>query len=155
MRMLDESGSVLRKVAARLDLESHLEYYHTDAVFFSPSDRVSVAPKEETWLHRVRVAVEHEITFGSKLFEEVSHLMLVDTDLRVLIIYSPERDSTLKKHMDVLHSVVAASDRQHLYASEGSFLSLVGWRNFAEDRVYWRPYIYAPSGWQIMPGLIT
>jgi len=133
-----------------------MEYYHTDAVLFSEGeDKVSVAPKEQTWLHRVRVALEHEIAFGGKLFEEVSHLMLIDADLRVLITYSPERDSTLKRHMDILHSVVAASDKQHIISDERSLLTIVGWRNFAEDRIYWRPYIYDSSGWQTLPDLIT
>ena len=154
-RMLTESGSIVRRVAARLTLQSYMEYYHTDAVFFSESDRVLVAPKDQTWLHRIRVALEHEITFGSKLFEEVSHLMLVDADLRVLITYSPERVSTLKRHMDVLHSVVAASDKQHLFSCEGSLLAIVGWRNFVEDRVYWRPDVYESSGWQSLSDLVT
>src|SRR5690606_10428665 len=128
-RMLSESDSVVRKVAARLELESVLEYYHTDTVLYLPGDRVAVAPVGQTWLHRIRVAVEHEAIFGSKLFEEVSHLMLLDADLRVLITYSPQRDSTLKRHLDILHSVVAASDRQHLFAIEASLLVIVGWRN--------------------------
>lgn len=149
-RILYAPDSVLRSVGARLEHQCVFEYYSTDGVLYLTGDRVPNTPAGQTWLHRFRVAFEHEIRFGRKLAEEMSHLMLLDTDLRVLVTYSPERESTLEQYLAELHSLISLSDRAQRYDDERSILVIIGWINDAEGSLYWRAYSYTRNAWVVL-----
>jgi hypothetical protein len=93
--VLTEKNSVIEAIAERMKLKCYCGYYSIDAILFKdPDDRVPDAPPGTTCIRRIRIAFEHENYFNSGLFQEVSHLLITDCDLRVLVSY-PNRDDEL------------------------------------------------------------
>src|SRR5437879_6355436 len=85
--ILSGPSPIIKDVADGLELKCYCGYYCLDAVLFKEIDLVPDRPAGTTWLRRVRIAFEHENNFKSGLFQEVSHLLITDCDLRVLVSY--------------------------------------------------------------------
>ena len=153
--VIHRPDSLCRRIASALSLEFVAEYYHTDGLFYEKSHLVQNADAGQTWVSRARIAFEHENQPGRKLYEELSHLVLLDCDLRVLVTYSPEYDATLDRYLANLHQLVSASDRAPAFASQESILVIFGWWDPRKPTLTWRPYIYLLDRWDQLPEIET
>jgi hypothetical protein len=153
-RIFSEPNCIIEAIASSLNLRSYCGYYCLDAILFERDlDLVPEILVGTTWVRRIRIAFEHENHFDSGLFQEVSHLMITDCDLRVVVTY-PANGDELGTQLKYLHRIIAETDRtDHIAQSEG-FLFIAGWRDahaaniewsgFVYDRTEWRPQIYSP-----------
>ena len=146
--VLTEDNSIIKTIAERMRLKSYCEYYGIDAILYDgPQDCVPNAPAGTTWIRRIRVAFENENYFNSGLFQEVSHLLITDCDLRVLVSY-PNDEDELKPQLEYLHEVISGSDRSHQIAKDSSFLFIVEVGTMT--CLDWRGYVYKDDAWQII-----
>jgi hypothetical protein len=147
-RILSEPNCIIQAVASRLNLHSYCNYYSIDAILFSrDTDLVPEIPAGTTWVRRIRVAFEHENHFDSGLFQEVSHLLITDCDLRVVVTY-PGNPEELNVQLKYLHKIIAETDRSDRIAENSSFLFIAGWRDIAGGAIEWWGFIYDRTQWR-------
>lgn len=147
--VITEENSIIKTIADRMQLKSCCEYYEIDAVLFKdPEDRVPDAPAGTTWIRRIRVAFEHENYFNSGLFQEVSHLLVTDCDLRVLVSYPNSKDE-LDQQLDYLCKVISGSDRANQISENSSFLLIVEVGRL--PCLEWCGYVFKNGRWQDLP----
>ena len=145
--ILSGPTSVMGVIETQLGLHGYSNYYHIDEILYADQDLVPGIPVGQVWVRRIRVAFEHENFFLSGLFQEVSHLLITDCDLRVLVSY-PGNDAELNYQLQYLHSIVAGSDRASTVAASQSFLFIVGWRDTTKGTIEWWGYVYEPTTWR-------
>lgn len=144
------SDSIIETIAQCCRLRCYNNYYAIDSILYEDTDLVPGSPSGETWVRRIRIAFEHENNFASGLFQEVSHLMITDCDLRVVVSY-PNSEQELDSELNYLHSVIAGSDRAIQLADSGAFLFIAGWRNLEAGSIQWDGYVYDRTKWRRLP----
>jgi hypothetical protein len=145
--IVNDENSIIDLIAESIGLLCYSGYYHTDAIFFEEKDRVPDVPKGQTWVRRIRIAFEHENVFNKRLYEEVSHLLLIDCDLRVLVTY-PDLIEGSNAILDYLHDVVSGSNRAALIADNKALLLILGVKDTKENVINWGGYVYTMMAWQ-------
>lgn len=145
--ILKDANSIIKVVAKKLEFECYCDYYAIDAVLYKREDLVPEIPTSLTWLRRVRIGFEHENDFDSGLFQEVSHLLITDCDLRVLVSYAGEA-SCRDGELECLHRLIRGSDRSARVAESASFLFIIGNRDPQKTKAIWTGYFYQESGWK-------
>jgi hypothetical protein len=136
------SDSVICEVADILELACYnQDYYSLDAILYQQDDLVKGLTPHQHWFRNIRVAFEHENHFRSGLYKEVSHLVLTNCDLRVLVTY-PEDD--IEAVLAQLHEIISGNRMAHVIAEEKSFLLIFGYENGFE----WKGYVYTLATWQ-------
>jgi hypothetical protein len=146
--ILDRHNSVTEDVAKELQLSNYSEYYSMDSVMYREgSDRASGTPPNETWLNKIRVAIENENQFNWNLYQEICHLMILDCELRVLVTY-PGSSSTDSPEMKMLHSLILKSDESQRFSNEESILVIFGRKPSLESQITWDAYVYKESNWK-------
>lgn len=143
--MLTDNNSVIDAVAKGMGLQSYSGYYCLDAILFKKDDRVPGSPPNTTWVRRIRVAFDHENYFNSGLFQEVSHLLITDCDLRVLVSYHPENDSVFDYQKKYLHQIIKGSDRSNQISEASSFLFII--ENGTPASFAWEAYLFKWDHW--------
>jgi hypothetical protein len=93
------------------------------------------------WLKDIRIAFEHENNFNSGLYQEVSHLLITNCELRVLVTYPDNGDIT--KTFNYLHTIIKGSRQNEEISESGSFLLIFGY----EAGFAWEGYIYNTEKW--------
>jgi hypothetical protein len=141
----DSENSILRQIAEKLNLKCFPnEYYYIDAIFYLEEDLVPGRPEGSTWVRDIRIALEHENDFNSGLYKEVSHLLIINCDLKILITYYPQGNH--EPQLEYLHSIISNS-RQSKYLSDSeSFLLIIG----AEKGFIWDGHVFKEDGWKII-----
>jgi hypothetical protein len=135
--------SVMQEVSNKLGLLHYNEYYSIDTVLYEEDDLVPDQPEGWRWLRDIRVAFEHENFFGSGLFKEVSHLLLINCDLRVLVVYP---DGEVNVELDYLHKVISGNRSSMSFSQDESFLIIFGY----EDGFRWKGMIYKTDKWTLL-----
>jgi len=134
---------VLKRIATRTDLLCYPhDYYSVDAVFYREEDLVPDRPEGSTWLRGLSVAFEHENNIRSGIYKEISHLLILDTDLRVLVTY-PDNDIDGDEWKQA-HDLIKGSRHQKHVSDRESFLIIIGW----ETEFEWQGYVYKEDGWK-------
>jgi hypothetical protein len=137
---------LIADVADDFDLEFYCEYYRIDAVFFQANDKVPLK-STETCLRRIRIAFEHENDFNSGLFREISHLLITNCDLRVLVTY-PSYTDELNNQLKYLHTVISGTYSASEVAEKKTLLIIIGWD--CKDYISWYGFIYCQNKWQLL-----
>lgn len=137
---------IVENVAEAFGLKYCHEYYKIDSVFYKEVDLVPGTRPQNTWLRRIRVAFEHENDFFSGLYQEVSHLLITNCDLRVLVTYCPDYDSQIDDELGRLHGLISGVKGFQEISDNGSFLIVMGWRE--EKVVEWYGWIYRKEKWE-------
>jgi hypothetical protein len=146
--VLNEPNAIIEDIARSLKLECYCGYYSIDAILFKKTDdRVPGIPEGTTWVRRIRVAFEHENYFDSGLFQELSHLLITDCDLRVLVSY-PDNEGDLNYQKEYLRSIIAGIDRSDQIEKSGAFLFIVGWHDDVKKTIEWWGHVYERTQWR-------
>jgi hypothetical protein len=145
----NHEDSVLKEIAKKLDLQCFPhDYYCVDAIFFKDEDRV---PDIEyaTWVRDIRVAFEHENNYNSGLYKEVSHLLLINCDLKVLVTYYPRGD--YETELEYLHQIIRGSRQSKTLSDNDGFLFILG----GENEFEWVGRVYKEDKWHIIQPAIS
>lgn len=136
-----DENSVIEEVANKLDLLCYpRDYYSIDTILYKPEDKTPNINPNSYWFRNIRVAFEHENNFNSGLYQEVSHLLITNCEIRVLVTY-PNDDTT--DELKYLHEIISGSTQSQLISDEESFLIIFGY----ESDFSWEGFIYSKSNW--------
>jgi len=139
----DETDSVIDKVAERLKLIAYSEHYHTDAILYREEDLVPGAGKG--WFRGIKVAFEHEHIYDKRLYQEISHLLILHSGLSVVVTYPPEGERKDSELMHYFHSLIRGSPRYNELDEKENFLLIFGYR---EPKLEWKGLVYKNAGWK-------
>ena len=135
-------ASIIKKVADKLELLCYCaDYYSLDAILYKKEDLVPGLAEGQYWFRDIRVAFEHENFVNSGLHHEVSHLLITNCDLKVLVTY-PNDDA--KKHLDDLHRIIQGNRQSQTLSDDESFLIILGY----EGDFSWDGYSFKQSAWK-------
>jgi hypothetical protein len=138
----NDENSVIREVAKRLNLLCYAhDYYSIDSILYKEEDRVQGLNPNSYWFRNIRVAFEHENNFKSGLYQEASHLLITNCDLRVLVSYPGDSpDGELK----YLHEIVSGNRQAQEISDHESFLIIFGY----EKDFVWEGYVFTTDSWK-------
>jgi hypothetical protein len=140
-----DDASIMKEVADKLNLFCyHNDYYSLDTVLYREEDLVPGRPQCTYWFRDIRVAFEHENNFNSGLYQEVSHLLITNCDLRVLVTY-PIDDG--QEELDYLHEVIKGNRQSQTISDDECFLIIFGF----EGDFSWDGYVYKQDNWKRLP----
>jgi hypothetical protein len=135
-------SSIMKEVADKLNLICYYgDYYCIDTVLYKEEDLVPGLTPGNKWLRDIRVAFEHENNVNSGLFQEVSHLLITNCDLKVLVTY-PNDDGT--EDLNFLHEVIKGNRQSNALSDDESFLIIFG----SEINFGWEGYVYKEDNWK-------
>jgi hypothetical protein len=138
---------ILKQVGDKLNLKCYPhDYYFLDSVLYDDSDLVPRIPENNYWFRQVKVAFEHENVFKSGLYKEVSHLLLTNSDLKVMVTYpsyEAHEESTLAE-MNYLHEIIKGCSTQKDLSDNESFLLIFG----SEAGFVWEAFVYKEEDWK-------
>lgn len=146
-----DEASIMHEVATKLNLKCyHNDYYFIDTVLYKEEDLVPDRPQGSYWFRDMRVAFEHENNFRSGLYQEVSHLLITNSDLKVLVTY-PNTDEEAEEGLQYLHKVINGNRHSRTLNEEESFLIIFG----SESGFIWEGYVYKESEWKQISSKLT
>ena len=135
---------VMDAVADKLKLHCYPnDYYSIDTILYKKEDLVPGLNEGQYCLRDIRVAFEHENLFNVKLREEVSHLLITNCDLRVLVTYPPN-DEKEQSILDYLGNIIEGNRQSKVISDEESFLIIFGY----EDGFCWDGYVFKKDKWK-------
>ncbi|MEZ8609934.1 hypothetical protein AB6D06_22450 [Vibrio sp. 10N.239.311.G01] len=141
--IIHSENSVVMDIAKRLGLYCYnADYYYLDSVFYDQTDFIDDFPNQ-CYLTNIRIAFEHENNFKSGLFQEVSHLLLINSQLKVVVSYPPCEESE-KVELEYLHRIINSSPISKELSDKKGFLFIMG----HADPYKWVAWIYHQSAWQ-------
>lgn len=139
--IIGNENSIIKEVANELNLLSYENnYYSIDTVLYKPEDLTPEINKDTFWFRDLRVAFEHENNFSSGLYQEVSHLLITNCDLKVLVTY-PNKEIEIE--LEYLHKVISGNRNSNIISKEKSFLMIFGY----ENEFKWEGWIYEEENW--------
>lgn len=133
---------VMSDVAKRLSLLCYPhDYYSIDTILYKPEDMTPGIKPNTYWFRDIRVAFEHENNFKGGLFQEVSHLLITNCDLRVLVTY-PNEDT--EHELQYLHKIISGNRQAQEISERENFLIIFGY----ETDFAWEGLIYKHDNWK-------
>jgi hypothetical protein len=134
--------SIMKEVADKLNLLCYnRDYYCIDTILYKEEDLVPDRPKGSYWFRDIRVAFEHENKSNSGLYQEASHLLITNCDLRVLVTY-PNGDG--QNELEDLHKIIKGNRSSKAISDEESFLIIFGY----ESDFVWEAFVYKEDNWK-------
>jgi hypothetical protein len=134
--------SIMKEVADKLNLLCyHRDYYSIDTILYKEEDLVPDRPQGSYWFRDIRVAFEHENSSTSGLYQEASHLLITNCDLRVLVTY-PNGDG--QTELECLHKIIKGNRSSKAISDEESFLIIFGY----ETDYCWEGFVYKEDRWK-------
>jgi len=142
----EDVDCVIDRVAKKLnsELKCYNEYYCTDAVLFFENDLVPETKTGTTWLRGINVTFEHEHIYNKRLYEEISHLLILHSALSVIVTYPPPGDVKNLEHLPYFHSLIKDSRRAKELDEKENFLLIFGYRS----PLQWKGLIFKNDGWK-------
>jgi hypothetical protein len=134
-------NSVVSEIATKLELLCYeSDYYSLDTIFYKIEDKTPGINENTFWFHDIRIGFEHENSFSSGLYQEVSHLLITNCELKVLVTY-PDRE--IEDELTYLHKIISSNRQAKHIAETESFLLIFGYENGFE----WEGYAYTLESW--------
>jgi hypothetical protein len=141
--VIHRQDGIITQIANELNLKAwNGDYYHIDAVLYKEEDKVHGCPDNATYLHHLRVAFEHENNFNDNLYQEISHLLIANSDLRVLVTYP--NIYPLDASLAWFHEMIDHHPCQKQFSDQENFLLIFGYR----DGPRWEGRVYKTHGWK-------
>jgi hypothetical protein len=142
--IMSDDNSVMEDVAKELGLDCYpRDNYFIDTILYDKQDLVPGLGEGQYWFRDIRVAFEHEHDFNSKLYQETSHLLITNCDLRVLVTYPPNNEEIEKTHLDRLHEIIKGTRQSKLLSDNESFLIILGY----QGDFGWLGFVYKEDKW--------
>jgi hypothetical protein len=134
-------NSVINEIADKLNLLSYeQDYYSIDAILYTKEDLTPKIKENTYWFRDIKIAFEHENNVKSGLYQEVSHLLITNCELKVLVSYPNEAEEELP----YLHEILKGTRHSKELSEKENFLIIFGYENgFA-----WEGYIYKETDWK-------
>lgn len=140
--IIRSENSIIKSVSSALELHCYnRDYYSLDSVLYCDSDRAPVEQGNGLWLRDITVAFEHENNFFSGLYQEVSHLLITNCVLRVLVTYpnTGELDELAR-----LHEIISGNRSATLISNLENFLIIFGYKS----PYRWEGFVYKSESWK-------
>ncbi|MGV6860609.1 MAG: hypothetical protein ACWA41_02500 [Putridiphycobacter sp.] len=135
--VIGSDNSIVALVARELGLKVYQnDYYAIDSIFYHDTDLVE--GKRPIWFRDIKIAFEHE-NYCQNLFQEVSHLLITNSALKVLVAY-PNNE---KKKLEELHSIIKDTRHSIDLDLNENFLIIFGY----ENNFLWEGYVYKKEFW--------
>ena len=97
-------NSVLSEIAQAMNLKCYeKDYYSLDAIFYIDEDLTPRINENNYWFRQIKIAFEHENNFKGGLYQEVSHLLITNSDLKVLVTYPNEN---ITDEFEYIHEII-------------------------------------------------
>lgn len=143
--VIKNENSIVVDISERLGLLCfNGDFHNIDSVFYREEDLIQEY-SPGCYLTDIRIAFEHENDFYSGLFQEVSHLLLINCDLKVVVSY-PRSEKAEFSMLENLHSIISSSRiSQHLADTDG-FLFIMG----HEKANLWKGWVYKSDNWELV-----
>lgn len=146
--MLHNDDSIICQVAEELKLLCYnRDYYALDAVLYKKEDKVPInsmglkIPDDKVCLSDIQIAFEHENTFKSGIYQEISHLLITNAKLKVLVSYPEDTPSA---ELDYLHEIILNTRHADELSKNENFLIIFGYENgFA-----WEGFVFKKDKWK-------
>ena len=137
-----DDNCLMEEVANKLNLLCYpRDYYSIDTLLYKQEDLVHNRNEGSYWFRDMRVAFEHENNFKGGLYQEASHLLLVNADLKVLVTY-PNEDTT--NELKYLHEIISGNRQSKSISDDESFLIIFGYETGFE----WEGFVYKQDNWK-------
>lgn len=141
--VIGSDESLLLNIANKLELKVYENnYYSLDAVFYEDEDLVPNLPPNKFWFRNLKIAFEHENHFNSGLYQEFSHLLITNCDLKVLVSY-PDDDESRYKMLNYFTELILSNTRTKLYAESQELLVIFGY----ENNFQWEGFVFKTNEW--------
>lgn len=139
--IIHSDSSVLLDIAKQINIECYnADYYSIDSIFYKQEDRLP--GHDGYYFTNIRIAFEHENDFNSGLFQEVCHLLQVNSELKVLVSY-PKNSEVEAQELQKLHDIISKSRQAAEIATNEGFLIIMGHGEPYE----WKGWLYDSQGW--------
>lgn len=140
--VIHSESSIIIDIAKRLNLHCYNgDYYYIDSVLYDEADYIKDFPSQ-CYLTDIRIAFEHENNFKSGLYQEVSHLLLINSDLKVVVSYPPSEQAE-NDELEYLHKIISSSRPASNLAENDGFLFIMG----HENPYSWKGWLYKHEQW--------
>jgi len=139
--VLSDENCIITEIATRLGLYCYTDYYAIDAIFYADEDRTIGVVQNITSVQNIKIAFEHENVWDWKLYNEVAHLLITHSDLKVLVSY-PNDD--YEPVFNYLSEIVKQSKHSKSISDNENFLLILGSKADFE----WSGYIYKNGKWR-------
>lgn len=137
----DSDNSIINEIAKHFDLLCYpQDYYCIDAILYNKEDLTPGIKENTFWFRDIQIAFEHENNFRSGLYQEVSHLLITNCKLKVLVSYP---DYEPDNELEYLHSIIKGSNHSSELSEKENFLIIFGYENGFE----WEGFIYKEDSW--------
>jgi hypothetical protein len=147
-QIINNDNSVIIEVANRLLLNCYeSNYYSLDAVLYKNEDRVPGINENTYWFREIQIAFEHENYYNKNLYQEVGHLLITRSNLRVLVSYPQNEKEPVSNY---LHEIISGCSIANEISDNESFLFILGYHY--EGKVEWEGWVYKNSNekWKIL-----
>lgn len=136
-------NSILSQVANKINLCVYeRDYYSVDAIFFNLDDLCPKIQDETFWFRNMQIAFEHENNFYSGLYQEISHLIILNSPLKVLVTY-PDNVNQGEKELEYFSEIIKGNRNESQFSEGEEILVIYGYR----DDFNWHGYIYNSKNW--------
>jgi hypothetical protein len=134
-------NSIITEVSNKLNLLSYeQDYYSIDTILYTKEDLTPKIKENTFWFRDIKVAFEHENSVRSGLYQEVSHLLITNCELKVLVTYPNDPEEELP----YLHEIIKGTRHSKELSEKENFLIIFGY----ENNFQWEGYVYKESNWK-------
>ena len=134
-------NSIISEISNKLGLLSYeQDYYSIDTILYTKEDLTPKIRENTYWFRDIKVAFEHENNVKSGLYQELSHLLTTNCELKVLVSYPNDADEELP----YLHEIIKGTRHSKDISENENFLIIFGFENGFE----WEGFIYKEDNWR-------
>lgn len=145
-----DDASLIIQVAKKLGLSCYnADYYSLDSVLYHEQNRVRKGNDRYHYLSHICVAFEHENDFFSGLFQEVAHLLITQSQLKVLVSYPNSFEAKqVNQELAELHSIIADTPDSDEISKKENFLLILGVNKKQHSKDSWKGLIFTTEEWK-------
>lgn len=148
--VIHDNASLIMQVGEKLGLACYnADYYNLDSILYHKEYRLDPEKYKGYYLPHICVAFEHENDFFSGLFQEVTHLLITKSQLRVLVSYPYSFEvKCVNDILDDLHRIIASTPDADDIAKKKSFLLILGHDSEQGSLNSWKGLIFTEGKWR-------
>ena len=147
---ISDNDSLIIQVAEKLGLSCYnADYYSLDSVLYHEQHRIKKGNDKYHYLSHICVAFEHENCFFSGLFQEVAHLLITLSQLKVLVSYPNSfEEKKVNQELVELHSIIAQTPDSDQISKKENFLLILGYNYKQDSKDSWKGLVFTTEEWK-------